>query len=168
MFNRGRAVVFKISVMVAKRNNVHESMLPLVAHIKASGMSEAEFAKTVLKVDQANLTNWKKRGVPQGRMQARIAAIIGKSTDQYLADIGRPTGAKQAQIPIEEAIAFDRLHKALPDWRNYVLGLAMVSSHEAQALLLSTMRNAVPDAHVEEFISAAPVLEERVGTGEKK
>lgn len=159
LFNTAHSISLNFPFMVTKRTNVHESMIPVLAYVRAKEINEAKFSAE-LGIDHGRFTNWKRRGVPQ-RMHRTIAAKIGMTTDQYFAEIGLPTGPGAPHRPIEEAIAFDRLRKALPDWRNYVLGLAMVSSHEAQALLLSTMRNAVPDAHVGEFISAAPTAEDK-------
>lgn len=106
-------------------------MLPVLAYIKASGMSEAKFAKTVLNIDQANLTNWKQRGVPQGKMQSKIAAIIGKSTDQYLAEIGRPTGAEEtAPLKPDEKIMLERYRSASPRWRAALRDLATLHADE--------------------------------------
>lgn len=59
-------------------------------------------------------------------------------------------------LQIEEAEAINRLRKGLPDWRRYVLGLAMVDSEHAQQLLLTTMRQAVPDYKVERAYGDAP------------
>ena len=102
--------------------------------------------------------------IGKGRLK-KIASITGCQLEYFLS---ADDGAKPAHRPIEEAIALDRLRKALPDWRNYVLGLAMIDNREEQALLLKTMRNAVPDSHVEEFISAAPGVEERTGIMKRK
>jgi transcriptional regulator with XRE-family HTH domain len=127
-------------------------------------ITSAELARA-FKITPQAVHSWRNTGrIGKGRLK-KIAAITGCPLDFFLSP---DVGAQPTRTPIEEAIAFDRLRKALPDWRNYVLGLAMVSSHEAQALLLSTMRNAVPDAHVSEFISAAPETEERGGPVKKK
>jgi hypothetical protein len=60
------------------------------------------------------------------------------------------------QLRIEEAEALKRLRDAAPDWRRYVLGLAMIDNRQSQELLLATMREAVPDKRVEEFVAIAP------------
>jgi hypothetical protein len=60
------------------------------------------------------------------------------------------------QLRLEEAEAVKRMRGALPDWRRYVLGLAMIDNHQTQELLLRTMREAVPDKRVEEFVTVAP------------
>lgn len=66
------------------------------------------------------------------------------------------------RLEIEEAEAITRLRKAHPDWRRYVLGLAMVDSEQAQQLLVTTMRQAVPDYKVEAAYGDAPhVVRER-------
>ena len=63
-------------------------------------------------------------------------------------------------LGIEEAEAITRLRSGHPDWRRYVLGLAMVEQGQ-QELLLSTMRQAVPDYKVEQAFGAAPHVKKR-------
>jgi hypothetical protein len=99
--------------MAAKRKHIHESMAPVLEYIRAGEGNEADFAK-VLDIDHGRFTNWKRRGVPQ-KMHAVIAAKIGKSTDQYLAEIGRPTGAAPLKPDEQEMLVLYR--KASPRWR---------------------------------------------------
>jgi hypothetical protein len=102
--------------MTRKHIQPHESMLPLLAYLEQKKMTEAAFAKNVLKIDQANLTNWKRRGVPH-LMQVKIAKIIGMTADQYFEEIGRPTGAKSlydsdglTKDGLELALVWQSLH----------------------------------------------------------
>lgn len=101
------------------------------------------------------ITNWRVRGIPRGEVGA-VAEIMATTYEQYLAAAGVDSQASGRPIPIEDALALKRLQAALPDWRRYVLGLAMVESHDAQALLLRTMQQAVPDSRVEKFVGVAP------------
>lgn len=73
-----------------------------------------------------------------------------------LSGAGPIEDAHSMSLQIEEAEAVARLRRALPDWRRYVLGLAMVDSEHAQQLLLTTMRHAVPDEKVERAYGDAP------------
>lgn len=102
------------------------------------------------------ITNWKKRGIPRGEVEG-VAKIMGLTYDQYLGAAGAPVQASHGlKLALEEAEAMRRLQKALPAWRRYVLGLAMVDSEQAQELLLTTMRQAVPDYDVRRAYGDAP------------
>ncbi len=59
------------------------------------------------------------------------------------------------QLEIAEAEAIKRLRAALPDWRRYVLSLAMAEERQQEILLL-TMRQAVPDYRVEAAFGKPP------------
>lgn len=102
-------------LMPSKRNaTVHDSLLPVLAWIRKQKMSEADFATKELGISHGRFTNWKRRGVPQGEL-SRVAAKIGKSTDQYLAEIGRPTGKGSRQGKLETATLIEDF-EALPDF----------------------------------------------------
>lgn len=83
-----------------------------------------------------------------------LSRLVAEDFD--VAEAAAPTSSSPFQIRLEEGEAILRLRKALPDWRRYVLGLAMVDNQTTQQLLLDTMRQAVPDRRVEEFIKMAP------------
>lgn len=64
------------------------SVAPLIqwiAHVRKT--SEAAWCKS-MSMDQARLTNWKKRGIPFKQLP-KIAAEMGIDTDEYLSRAGR-------------------------------------------------------------------------------
>lgn len=102
------------------------------------------------------ITNWKSRGIPRAEL-GRVANIMGMTYEEYLAAAGvEVKGGYGLRLQLEEAEAIKRLRNAIPDWRRYVLGLAMIDSHESQAIFLKTMRQAVPDRRVEKAFGDAP------------
>lgn len=93
---------------------------------------------------------WRKTGrVSKGYLN-KIAAETGKPLEYFLGDDvdGVPTNFGLTLKP-DEAEAMKKLQEALPDWRRYVLGLAMVEKSQ-QELLLKAMRQTVPDYRVED------------------
>src|SRR4051812_47474261 len=77
------------------------------------------------------ITNWKARGIPRAEI-GDIAAQMGLSYEEYLSATGVIVqGSHGLKLALEEAEAVKRLRKAHPDWRRYVLGLAMVDHHHA-------------------------------------
>lgn len=83
--------------------------------------------------------------------------MMGLTYEEYLASAGVPVaGSYGLRLQIEEAEAVKRLRTASPDWRAYVLGLAMIDSHESQAIFLTTLRQAVPDRRVAKAYGEAP------------
>jgi hypothetical protein len=102
------------------------------------------------------ITNWKSRGIPAAEV-GRIANLMGISYEEYLTAAGVQLGPNSLgiRLQIEEAEAIKRLRSGDPDWRRYVLGLAMVDRSQ-QDLLLTTMRQAVPDYKVSDAYGQAP------------
>jgi hypothetical protein len=135
--------------------------------IKARSLSYGDVARGIGAENPQAIWSLVKRNSKKSDFAGKLAAYFGVPVDRLIADDfdvseasetpGRPT----APPPIEEALAIKRLRNALPDWRRYVLGLAMIDSHETQALLLKTMQEAVPDRRVEQFITVAPHARER-------
>lgn len=115
-------------------------------------VTAAALAKACGVTDQA-VNGWRKTGRIAKRHIPKIAELTGKPLEYFLNADGR---ALPEHYPIEEAQAMKRLRNALPAWRNYVLGLALVEEHSTQQLLLNTMRQTVSDRRVEEAISVAP------------
>jgi len=114
------------------------------------------------------MTNWKSRGIPRAEV-GPIAARMGLTYEEYLASAGVPvSGSYGLKLVIEEGEAITRLRQALPDWRRYVLGLAMVDNQDAQAILLKTMREAVPNDRVERAFGDAPHVAARRRVKEPK
>lgn len=102
------------------------------------------------------ITNWKSRGIPRAEVGS-VAAIMGLTYEEYLAAAGIESASSYGlKLGIEEAEALKRLRSAMPDWRRYVLGLAMIDNKDTQGILLKTMREAVPDKRVEQFVGVAP------------
>lgn len=81
------------------------------------------------------------------------AGESGLDADAWVPDLATNYGIS---IKLEEAEAVKRLQAALPRWRAYVLGLAMVDNHETQKLMLDTMTQTVSDARVHDAVSIAP------------
>lgn len=119
-------------------------------------VTSARLAKACEVTPQA-VNGWRKNGRLAKKHLPTIAAETGKPLPYFLE--GTP-GTVHTNFGLilahEEAEAMKRLQGALHDWRNYVLGLAMIDDKQTQATLLKTMRNAVPDSRVEEFVEVAP------------
>src|SRR5688572_17298301 len=86
------------------------------------------------------ITNWKSRGIPLAELW-RVANHMGISHDEYLAlaGVSAPKLDGPVSPSLEEAHAIRRLRKALPQYRAYVLSLALMESHEKQRLFLDIM-----------------------------
>jgi len=111
------------------------------------------------KVTPQAVNGWRKTG----RLHKKHLATIAKLTDRPLSwflsaatEMREPDG----KYVIEEAEAISRLRHALPDWRRYVLSLAMIDKGKQQ-LMLDTMREAVPDHIVEKALGDAPHVAKR-------
>jgi hypothetical protein len=105
------------------------------------------------KVTPQAVNGWRTTGRIAKRHLAKVAELTGKPLEYFL---NADAGALPEHYPIEEAQAMKRLRKAVPAWRNYVLGLALVEDHSTQQLLLNTMRQTVSDRRVEESVTVAP------------
>lgn len=109
------------------------------------------------KVTPQAVNGWRKNGRLAKRHLPTIAALTKRPVEYFLGvDEGKISTNYGLTVTHEEAEALKRLHTALPDWRTYVLGLAMIDNKATQELLLKTMRQAVPDRRVEDFIPVAP------------
>ena len=109
------------------------------------------------------VNGWRKTGRLAKRHLSAITKLTGRPLEYFLDDAAGPAATYGLKLGIEEAEAIKRLRDGDPDWRRYVLALAMVQGSE-QALLLRTMRQAVPDYKVEQAYGDAP----HVKTSEKK
>lgn len=139
--------------------------------IKARGLSYAEVARALGLEETQPIWLLVKRGSKKSQFAGPLATYFGVPVDRLLADdfdIQEAADGRVEPPPIEEALAVKRLRNALPDWRRYVLGLAMIDNHDTQALLLKTMREAVPDSRVEKFIPIAPHAAARGKEKERK
>jgi transcriptional regulator with XRE-family HTH domain len=129
--------------------------------VKARRLSYGEVARGIGIEDAQPIWALVKRNSKKSEFAGRLATYFGVPVERLIADDfdieEADTPAKQEPPPpIEEALAIKRLRNALPDWRRYVLGLAVIDNHDTQALLLKTMREAVPDSRVEQHITVAP------------
>lgn len=127
--------------------------------VKARRLSYGEVARGIGIEDAQPIWALVKRNSKKSEFAGRLASYFGVPVERLIADdfeIEEAPAAQETPPPIEEALAIKRLRSALPDWRRYVLGLAVIDNHDTQALLLKTMREAVPDKRVEEFVSIAP------------
>lgn len=59
-----------------------------------------------------------------------------------------PEASAAFQFKIEEAQAMKNLRDALPEWRRYVLSLAMTTDHQRQQLFLDMLSTHIPDEKV--------------------
>jgi hypothetical protein len=109
------------------------------------------------------VNGWRKTGRVAKRHLGTIAKLTGRPLEYFLGESADPGATLWLKLGIEEGEAIKRLRDGDPDWRRYVLALAMVQGSE-QALLLRTMRQAVPDYKVEQAYGDAP----HVKTTEKK
>lgn len=127
--------------------------------VKARRLSYGEVARGIGIEDAQPIWALVKRNSRKSEFAGRLATYFGVPVERLIADdfeVEEAAVATQPPPPIEEALAIKRLRNALPDWRRYVLGLAVIDNHETQALLLKTMREAVPDSRVEQHITVAP------------
>lgn len=123
---------------------------------KPAPLKSVELAKACDVTPQA-VYEWRKTGRVAKRYLEIIASQTGKPLEYFLGNKpGRVTTNYGISLTLEEAEAVKRLQNALPDWRLYVLGLAMEESKQTQQVLLDSMRKAVPDRRVEEHVSVAP------------
>lgn len=119
-------------------------------------VTSAALAKVCAVTPQA-VYEWRKTGRVSKRYLQKIAAETNQPLEYFLEEQpGKVTANYGLVLTLEEAQAVKRLQRALPDWRLYVLSLAMEESHQSQQLLLDTMRRHVPDSRFEEVVPPAP------------
>jgi transcriptional regulator with XRE-family HTH domain len=131
-------------------------------------LTSAALAKLCGVTPQA-VYEWRKTGrVSKGYLE-KIAAETSRPLEYFLgSEPGKVVANYGITLTLEEAEAIKRLQKAMPDWRLYVLGLAMVDNHATQRTLLDTMRQAVPDRRVEQHVPVAPHAAARAKKREKQ
>lgn len=135
--------------------------------IKARRLSYGDVARGIGIENPQTIFTMVKRRSKRSDFAGRLASYFGVPIDRLLAndfdvaEASETPGQPAEPPPIEEALAVKRLRNALPDWRRYVLGLAMIDNHDTQALLLKTMRETVPDSKVEKAYGQAPHVKER-------
>lgn len=92
---------------------------PLFQRLDAKGPgARASFARA-MNVSQPRLTNWRKRGVPAAELP-RVAAGLGMTVEQYLAEGGKPNAARQ-DLPVyvvdHERQLLERYRASSPSWQ---------------------------------------------------
>jgi transcriptional regulator with XRE-family HTH domain len=118
-------------------------------------LTSASLAKSCNVTPQA-VYEWRTTGRVSKGYLARIAAETRKPLEYFLGDeTGAIAGSHGLTLSLEEALAVKRLQEASPEWRSYVLSLAMMERHE-QDLMLKAMRYSVPDWKVEKAFGQAP------------
>lgn len=114
--------------------------------VKSSAVAQA------CEVTRQAVSGWRKNGRLAKKHLQTIAKLTGKPLAYFLG-AEMPDLGDQYQLLEAEAIA--RLRIAHPDWRRYVLSLAMLDRTK-QELMLATMREAAPDDYVAKHIGDAP------------
>lgn len=140
--------------------------------VKARGLSYGDVAAAVGTDPQA-IWNLVKRSSKRSEFAGKLSDYFGVPmsrlmADDFAVDEAQPSATPRIDVRIEEGEAIVRLRRAHPDWRRYVLGLAMVDNRETQELLLRTMREAVPNEKVEAAYGQAPHVRERTAHSEPR
>ena len=129
------------------------SAKPLFAWFNADKRRRRDFVGQTGYSD-GRITNWKSRGIPMAEL-GKVAGRMGFTYEEYLVEAGVPAGSAGPVSPnMEETHAIRRLRKALPAYREYVLSLAKMESHEKQQLFLDIMQVHAPDKAVEKASGA--------------
>jgi hypothetical protein len=115
---------------------------------------------TACQVTPQAVNGWRTTGRVAKKHLATIAELTGRPLEYFLGDEAAPISGAVYRLEILEAEAIKRLRDGNPDWRRYVLSLAMVDRKEAE-ILLNTMRQAVPDYKVERAYGTAPHVKEK-------
>lgn len=136
--------------------------------VRVRGVSYGDVARGI-GLEEGSQAIWSlvKRDSKKSQFASRLADYFRVPLSRLLAedfdpaevsqqDGDRSEGAHEMRLHHEEALAIKRLRLALPKWRNYVLGLAVIDNHGTQQLLLDTMTQTVSDRRVEENVSIAP------------
>lgn len=133
--------------------------------VAARGLSYGDVARGIKLEDPQAIWALVKRKSKKSDYAGKLAEFFKVPLHRLMADdfdvAEVHTPAPAVDYRIEEAEAITRLRRSHPDWRRYVLGLAMVDSPSAQELLLNTMRQAVPDYKVENAYGDAPHLQRK-------
>lgn len=133
------------------------------ALVKDRNLSYGEVARA-LKLDEAQpIWSLVKRKSKKSKYASELASYFGVPLERLLADDFdvREAPPKAQGLPfalhIEELEAIKRLRAGLPEWRSYVLSLALhMTNHSHQELFLQVMRQNVPDEKVIAAYGLAP------------
>ena len=132
----------------AKKSNSLAWALALDEHLKAAKKTWAEIAEA-MNMSESGIRHWR-----NGTREIKLAEFV----DLCRAARADPVAVLHTSI---EAETVNELHDALPEWRDYVLGLTRISREE-QALILKTMPQtpSTRKAHIE-FPAARSTLPEK-------
>lgn len=122
---------------------------------------------TACNVTPQAVYEWRQTGRVKKGYLSKIAAETGKPLEYFLGEEHGTVAVNYGlTLKLDEAEAMKRLQNADPNWRRYVLGLAMVERSQ-QELLLKTMRQAGPDYNVEQAHglppSSSPIAQVKIG-----
>lgn len=136
--------------------------------VSARGLSYGDVARGI-GLEDGSQAIWSlvKRDSKKSQFASRLADYFRVPLSRLLAEDFDPSeageratdhadGVHEMRLNHEEALAIKRLRGALPKWRNYVLGLAVIDNHGTQQLLLDTMTQTVSDRRVEANVPIAP------------
>lgn len=143
--------------MASKAKSETVSSKPLFAWFKLDRANRVKLKKAGY--TDGRITNWKSRGIPRAEVPA-VASLMGLSYEGYMQATGAAPMLQAShglKLDIEEAESVKRLRDALPEWRAYVLNLAMTTSRDKQRLWLEMMnRPPAADEAIERAFGQAP------------
>lgn len=114
----------------------------------------------VCNVTPQAVNGWRKNGRIAKKHLAKIAAETKKPLEYFLGDEPDTVTVNFSLVLTRsEAEAMKRLQGALPEWREYVLNLAMVN-HTAQQTFLTTMGKTVSNEAVRAAYGDVPSKKE--------
>ena len=97
---------------------------------------------------------WRKKGLIDKKFLPTIARLTNQPVEYF---VGASPFDHEAALGLQpdELDAITALRAALPEWRRYVLQLAL-ADRATQALFLRTMLNTAPDSRVEKALGTPP------------
>lgn len=128
--------------------------------MKARGLSNGQVARGAGIADPQTVFALVKRKSKKSDYAGQLAAYFNVPLVRLMADDFDPAEARilpgaAFEFRIDEAEAMKRLRTARPEWRRYVLSLAMMEDPEKQKTFLDIMSEAVPDVVVEKAYGVA-------------
>lgn len=94
------------------------------------------------------VNGWRKNGRIAKKHLPEIASRTGKPLEYFLAEDPDSVKVSGMSLTADEVEAMKTLQAALPDWRRYVLKLAMIPSRDTQKIMLAVFSKAAPDEAV--------------------
>lgn len=123
-------------------------------------VTSAHLAKVCHVTPQA-VYEWRKTGRVSKGYLSRIAAETRRPLEYFLGnEDGSIAASHGLTLSLEEALAVKKLQRAHPEWRSYVLSLALMERSE-QELMLKAMRYPASDRKVEDAFGTAPHVASR-------